>query len=96
MTLSVTTAQVMADIGKDESAYMSDKVARQMEAAKASLLPTIGYKDGTTEVPSQNCAEFDKIGSLYVTEYCRANIDGVDNERMLTVLLVQLKALLNV
>lgn len=96
MTLSVTATQVMADLGKDESTYMTDKVSRQMAAAKASLLPTIGYKDGTTEVPSQNAAEFDRLGGVYVTEYCRANIDRVDNGRMLAVLLVQLDALLHV
>lgn len=94
MTLSVTATQVMADLGKDESTYMSDRVSRQMSAAKASLSPAIGYWDGVTEIPAKNADAFDKLGGTYVTEYCRAQIDGVDNERMLVALLLQMAALM--
>lgn len=94
MTLSVTTAQVRDDLSKDASTYMDDRIARQIQAAKASLLPAIGYKDGVTDIPAENASEFDKLASLYITEYCRANIDGVDNGRMLNSWLIQLGAMM--
>ncbi len=90
--MDISLEQVREELSKDDLSYINEKLERFIKSAKASLLPTIGYKSGVS-LPSATAAEFEELSNTYIVEYCRSLIDGVDNERTRTVLLIQLQAL---
>ena len=91
--MKITLEQVREELSKDDLDYINTKLERYISSAKASLLPTIGYKEGQA-LPEATAAEFEHLSDTYIVEYCRAMMDGVDNEKVRLVLQVQLQSLL--
>lgn len=91
--MNITLEQVREELSKDDLPYINSKLERYMRSAKASLLPTIGYREGEV-LPDSVQAEFEELSNTYIVEYCRALLDGVDNEKVRLTLQVQLQSLL--
>ena len=98
--MTITTDQVREALRKDDFEYINVQIGRYIDTAKAALLVAIGYKVTLGEkqldydIPEENRAEFDRLSDSYIIEYVRAYLDQVDNERMLTIIATQCKALL--
>ncbi len=90
----ITLDNLRDALSKDDLSYINDKLAPLKEVAIASLLPTTGLKneDGAVKEGSP----LDKLTDQYIIEYCRAALDGVNNERMQFALLNQIQALLEI
>lgn len=91
--MNITIEQVREELAKDDLPYINARLERYMSSAKASLLPTIGYKEGD-EVPESAAAQFEELSNTYIVEYCRALLDGADNVAVRLTLQVQLQSLL--
>lgn len=89
----ITLAQVRDELSKDDLPYINTKLQRYISSAKASLLPTIGFKEGEA-LPTEIATQFEELSNTYIVEYCRAMLDGADNEKVRLVLQVQLQSLL--
>ncbi len=91
--MRITLEKVREELSKDDLPYINTKLERYISSAKASLLPTIGYKEGEA-LPAKVEVEFEELSNTYIVEYCRAMLDGADNEQVRLVLQVQLQSLL--
>lgn len=92
--MEISLEQVRDALSKDDFDYVNVKIARLMSSAKSSLLAAIGFKSGDA-LPLRGAAEFEELSNTYIVEYVRAMLDNVDNEKQLTVLSVQLEALMH-
>lgn len=91
--MRITIAEVRDALRKDDFDYNNQQIGRLIESAKGALLAEIGFKD-ETEIPEDKAQEFESLSNNYIIEYVRAFLDQVDNERMRTILAVQLESLL--
>lgn len=91
--MTITLAQVRAELSKDDLSYINTKLTRYISSAKASLEPTIDYTEGD-ELPESVAESFEELSNTYIVEYCRALLDGVDNGKVLLSLQIQMQTLL--
>ena len=89
----ITLSQVRDELSKDDLPYINTKLTRYISSAKASLAATIDYKEGDP-VPAEAASQFEELSNTYIVEYCRALLDGVDNEKVRRALQIQLQVLL--
>ena len=45
-------------------------------------------------MPAEAASQFEELSNTYIVEYCRALLDGVDNEKVRLALQIQLQVLL--
>lgn len=91
--MNITVEQIRENLRKDDFEYINNQIAEHIPKAKAALLASIGYKEGDA-LPEDTAEEFEVLSNSYISEYCRAFIDGVDNERMLTIISCRLETLM--
>lgn len=89
----IMLSQVRDELSKDDLPYINTKLERYISSAKASLAATIDYKEGDA-VPAEVADQFEELSNTYIVEYCRALLDGVDNEKVRLALQIQLQVLL--
>ena len=92
--MQITTDEVRDALRKDDFDYINNQITRYIAAAKASLYAVLGEKAGGDYflVKPEYVAEFESLTDSYIIEYCRAFMDQVDNDRILTIIATQLEA----
>lgn len=90
--MNITVEQVRDALRKDDFDYINQQIEEKIPMAKAALLVAVNYKEGD-ELPEETADAFEKLSNNYIIEYVRAFIDGVDNEKMLSIIACQLEGL---
>ncbi len=88
----ISIEQLRDAVSKDDLPFINAKLVLLKEEAISSLLPTTGLKNTGSSIKVGS--ELDRLSDRYIVEYCRAALDGVDNERTILSLQVQIQALI--
>lgn len=89
--MNITTDQVLDALSKDDLQYVRAKLDMLIPEARASLEATVGLP---TNITTKQGSTIDLLTDRYIVEYCRAALDGVDNERILLTLQIQIQGVL--
>ena len=92
--MNATLEQVREALQKDDLPYVNDAITQYMAAAKSTLYIQIGYRTDKV-IAEADEREFETLSNLYIVEFVRSFLDGINNKVTLDSLITQLYPLYN-